>query len=102
MVEEKLLKEEDLAADLGKAFKEYLKVMFADPRRRDAFQRCIRKSVRRGNHNLEHDYILTLLDNTQPKFADKSAIQESKMLQNHMIGRIEMMVKSIKPWLSFL
>ena len=106
MVEEGLLDEEDLAADLGKAFdehskrahrKEYLKRLFDDPRRRDAFQRCIGKSVARGNHNLGHDYILTLLDGTQPKFADESAIRESKLLRKRMKNVIETMVKSITP-----
>ena len=107
LVEENLLKEEDLAADLGKAFnefskkddrKDYLKwQMFADPSGRDAFRRCIEKSVARGNNNLGHNYILTLLDDTKPKFADSSAIQESKSLQIHMKDKMEMMVKSIKP-----
>ena len=107
LVEENLLKEEDLAVDLGKAFNEFSKMddrkdylerkIFVNSINRDAFQRCIEKSVHRGNHNLGHDYILTLLDDSQPNFADESEIQESKRLQECMKKMTERMVNSIKP-----
>ena len=106
LVEEDLLDEEDLDADLGQAFdekskkadrKEYLKWVFTDPSGRDAFQRCIEKSVARGDHNLGHDYVMTLLDETQPKFADESAILESKSLRKRMKNVMEDMVRLITP-----
>ena len=106
LVEENLLDEEDLAVDLGQAFnehtkkedrKEYLKPLLADRRGRDAFQRCIQKSVLRGNHNLGHEYILTLLDETRPKFADESAIRESKLLRKRMKSMMGTMVNFITP-----
>jgi hypothetical protein len=106
LVEEDILDEEDLAADLGRAFnekskkadrKEYLKQLFDDPSGRDVFQRCIAKSVIRGDHNLGHDYILTLLDETQPRFADESAIQKSTLLRKRMKNVMEVMVKLITP-----
>ena len=106
LVEENILEDEDLAADLGEAFneysrqsdrKEYLKQLFADPGRRDAFHRCIQKSVGRGNHHLGHDYISTLLDVTLPKFADETSIGMSKLLRKRMKGTMEMMVMSITP-----
>ena len=108
-VEENLLETEDLAADLGKAFndpwhskkndrKEYLKRMFADPKWRDSFQRCIQKSVDCGDsHNLGHEYILSLLDDTQPKFADDTSIAISRMLQERMKGMTRMMELSMNP-----
>ena len=106
LVEESILDEEDLAADLGEAFnehskeddrKEYLKRLFADPRGRDAFQRCVEKSVSRGSHHLGHDYILTLLDSTRPTFADEASIAMSKLLRKRMQGKMQMLVFSIKP-----
>ena len=106
LVEESILDEEDLAADLGKAFddyskkddrKEYLKRLFADPRGHDAFQRCIEKSVSRGGHHLGHDYILTLLDSTRPTFADEASIAMSKLVRKRMQGKMQMLVFSIKP-----
>jgi hypothetical protein len=106
LVEEDLLDEEDLAADLGQAFnenskkadrKEYLKWVFTDPSGRDAFQRCIAKSVACGDHNLGHDYIMTLLDQTQPKFADDSAIRQSKLVRKRMKKVMAVMVRLITP-----
>ena len=108
LVEENLLEEEDLAADLGRAFnenskrddrKEYLKRMFADPEWRDSFQHCIQKSVSCADdsHNLGHDYILTLLDDTQPKFADETSIAMSTLLRKQMKSMTRMMVNSMIP-----
>ena len=108
-VEEGLLKEEDLAIDLGPPYKELsrqserlevIQEIFADERKIHAFQRSIQKSVGYGGH-LGHDYIATLLDDTKPKFADESSIELSRRIHERMVSGMQKLVASIKPSLLY-
>ena len=108
-VEEGLLEDEDLAVDLDPAFSEYsrqcerldyLKRNFVDQRKRDAFQRCIQKSVDSHGH-LGHDYILALFNGTKSEFADEASIKASELLRERIQGKMQKMVTSIKPSLLF-
>ena len=89
-VEEGLLEGEGLAVDLGPPFREYsrqadrleyLKEIFVHQKNRDAFHRCIQKSVEKNQRHLGHDYIATLLDKTKPKFAEEASVALSELLR---------------------
>ena len=106
LVEENVLDFEDLAADLGAAFREssrkgdrknYLKQLFSDQKGRDAFQRAVQKSVVCGSHNLGHDYILTLLDESLPRIADETTFAMSKLIQTRMKGMTHELEQCIVP-----
>ena len=108
-VEEGLLEVEDLAVDLGPAFREYsrqsdrmeyLKTIFVSEEKREAFQRCIQKSVDDGGH-LGHDYIATLLDDTQTEFAEERWIGLSEHFREQIESKMCQVVKCMKPTLLY-